>query len=668
MTMQNKLIGSIQDKVAPGKGLYTLAETFDADRIGQLVVDIGGAIHYANPKIAKFLGIPVALLVGKNMFNLPSRSTNGSNHNNLAENLRGVTIDPPKPIPVIFTKPNGSMWHTEAAITQMRDGLRRWSFKNVTSYILGNLALQRTIKDLDARKTELELALEKARVLTSTISHEMRGPLIVSIKLIEQHLEDIKGLNRTPNKKTPMKTRNILEKALNASKLSLEVMNNTLDLEKIEAGKLIIEAINFSLKKDIVNQLKDLYMEQAKNRGIHLIFKVADNSSDMFKGDPSRILQVLMNYMGNALKFTQNGSVTLEIKSEQTNGQQMLRFEVIDTGIGISPDSIQNLFQSFGQADSTISRKYGGTGLGLDISKKLTRLMGGETGVVSKENVGSTFWFTVPLVEGESIQSVAKPSETEPGFSKYSPARILVAEDDEITQMILEGRLKEMGYQSELIIFVNNGQEAVDAIRSATIPFDLFITDSQMPVLNGFDTTRQIRELTKALPIVGHSAGDYREQFIQAGATAFIDKGAKAEMFQQILEKHLPLDLLPQIKALPKNLLPEPEKANLKFLGDSAEDIIETIDFFIEILEKDTIQIKEMLRKNDLEPLKLIAHRLRPTFAGIGRIKEAAILESIERSDDSAEITRGLALFEKACINVIKFLIEEREKLIPKRA
>jgi CheY-like chemotaxis protein len=263
------------------------------------------------------------------------------------------------------------------------------------------------------------------------------------------------------------------------------------------------------------------------------------------RGDPFRLRQVLLNLLGNAIKFTQQGSVSLLVQSEhaeRTTAASLVSFHVKDTGIGISADARNRLFQPFSQADGTTTRRYGGTGLGLSISRRLVELMGGRIDFESEVGQGSHFWFTLPFEQAEFEPVVApevKPAAAAPVQGIAQP-RILVAEDSAVLQRIVVHQLKKLNYD---VVLVSNGLEAVEAIKNGR--FDLVLMDWQMPQLDGIQATKQIRELPEAgsVPIIAMTAnameGD-RLSCLNAGMNDYISKPFTLEQLQKAIETWLP--------------------------------------------------------------------------------------------------------------------------------
>ncbi|MBC7690862.1 MAG: PAS domain S-box protein [Methylotenera sp.] len=323
----------------------------------------------------------------------------------------------------------------------------------------------------------------------------------------------------------------------------LTVINDILDFSKIEAGKLDIEVVEFNLEELLQNIERNLSFS-ARRKGLKLLKATsADQKFTHFKGDPTRIGQILTNLVNNAIKFTAQGHVIIEANQELlAPGLVKLRFEISDTGIGIPQEALSRMFQAFSQADGSTSRRFGGTGLGLSISKQLTELMGGEIGVRSKINEGSTFWFTLTLQPVNEINSVLTPELVSTRREEDDrPVRILLAEDNMVNQKIAIRMLERAGYRVDAVA---NGLEVMDALRVA--PYDLILMDCQMPEMDGYQATRMIRASqtleARDIPIIAMTAnamsGD-RDRCLEAGMSDYVSKPVKAADLVAVIQRAL---------------------------------------------------------------------------------------------------------------------------------
>jgi CheY-like chemotaxis protein len=317
----------------------------------------------------------------------------------------------------------------------------------------------------------------------------------------------------------------------------LSVINDVLDISKIEAGKFTLEEVPVVISSLMAN-VSSILSERAKAKGIHLLIETEHLPHNLV-GDPTRLQQALLNYATNAVKFTEKGNVTLRaLKQEETADSVIVRFEVTDTGIGIAPEALSRLFSTFEQADNSMNRKYGGTGLGLAITKRLAELMGGEAGAESTPEMGSTFWFTVKLTK--SCEAAVAPTQTVVDAEaevrqRYAGQRILVVDDEPINR---EVALMQLEAVDLVVDTAEDGAEAVAMARRNS--YAAIFMDMQMPKLNGVEATQEIRLLPgyRDIPIIAMTANAFAEdkaQCIEAGMSDFLIKPFNPDQMFAIL-------------------------------------------------------------------------------------------------------------------------------------
>jgi CheY-like chemotaxis protein/HPt (histidine-containing phosphotransfer) domain-containing protein len=334
-----------------------------------------------------------------------------------------------------------------------------------------------------------------------------------------------------------------LDKIDTAAGHLLSVINDILDISKIEAGKLALERSDFHLDA-IFDHVQSLLKEQAGLKG--LTIEVDRNDVPIWlRGDSTRLRQALLNYAVNAVKFTEQGTITLRVKKlEEQDDKILLRFEVQDTGIGIEPDKLFSLFEAFEQADTSTTREYGGTGLGLIITRHLAQMMGGEAGVESEPGQGSTFWFTVWLGRGHGIQQAVPSTEVADAETElrthHAGSRILLVEDNAINREVAVELLSSTDLAVDT---AENGRQAVEKVHA--MAYDLILMDIQMPEMDGLEATRMIRSMAdKAdLPILAMTANifeDDRKACLEAGMNDFVAKPFDLENLFSTVIKWLP--------------------------------------------------------------------------------------------------------------------------------
>lgn len=476
---------------------------------------------------------------------------------------------------------------------------------------------------MDARE-DMEKAYkeaEKATVIKSeflaTMSHEIRTPLTAIIGFAETSLfEDQSKKQR----------RAATRKIIRSGKHLLQIINDILDLSKIEANKLEIEHLELSLF-ELLTDIENLVRPAAEEKGLGFSINYIFPLPTKIISDPLRIKQILINLCNNAIKFTDKGYVLINVSSEDARAMSILKFEVVDSGVGIAEDKQEDIFKAYQQADRSTTRKYGGTGLGLSLSNKLAGFLGGELSVTSDVNKGSKFVFSLSyefvlgaelVFDKEHVPKVYEMSERVKA-SGYLTGHVLLAEDNEDNQELLLLYLDRMGLD---VTVVKNGQLAVDAVRDNK--FDLVLMDMQMPVMGGLEATELMRQDGHKIPIIALTANAMKEdkdRCYEAGCNGFLPKPVDANILSETLEQFLKVN----------NVNEKSGEAVVSLLTMDGSKTRSLIEKYVNNLSTTIDMIEQLIHEQDWDGLKDILHQVKGTSGNYGYPKMSALAEKMEQ-------------------------------------
>lgn len=526
------------------------------------------------------------------------------------------------------------------------------------------------VDEMRRAKEEADEANRAKSAFLAVVSHEIRTPMTGVMGMVRLLLDS----------SITKQQRDYVLAIQESSEAMMALLNDILDFERIQRGKIELENISFDLHR-LIQGVITLMSGHAAEKGILLSARVDDDLPKFVKGDPTRLRQVLLNLMGNAIKFTSEGSVTLLVKNMsqgetdknqlRDNDKFMIYFAVQDTGIGISGEQKKNLFTPFAQANSSITRKFGGTGLGLAISKGLIETMGSMININSKEGEGSTFFFTLDMARGVATSTekpVSRPTEDK---LHIAPLRILVVDDNTITRKVMVGFLE--GGQHE-IITASDAEEALRKINQDA--FDLVFMDIEMPGMRGNEATKILREhkdrVKAAIPVIamtGNIAKEDKERYLADGMSGFVAKPIEADQIRAIVDEVARHTFereirMPEPSVDPFAQSPEEIAAHAKKIEEIPADrnifnpdMLQSLKDAIgaqqlgELLTELIVKTEEILqamgdaeKQNDLSTLAARAHELKGMAGNFGLVEVSAIAAQAERKAKTADTTDLSAL------------------------
>ncbi|MFZ5970463.1 MAG: response regulator [Bacteroidota bacterium] len=585
------------------------------------VVDYSGQILYHNNSVEEVLGYKPNKLVGRLFFDFILPDSLPQFKRNYSQSLR---------------KP-----YNEGVEFQFLCSDQTYKYLEFNSINLkqkeGLEGLILDCRDITERKRDAEelLRAQKAKEqFLANISHEIRTPI-----------NGIAGMAALLSKDTSPEEKLIYLNAIRSAADNLKVIiNDILDLASIESGKLRFEKIGFVLE-DLLLSLIDTFTVQVKEKGLDLQLDLDPSADVILIGDPVRLNQILINLISNAIKFTHVGSIRVKCAAEKTGKKKaIIRFDVVDTGIGIPRDKLSTIFESFSQADASVTRKYGGTGLGLTIVKQLVELQNGKIIVESEEDKGSVFSVTIPYLLGTTedvTHDALTAQQTDSYRNTFQNLKVLLVEDNDINRLYANSILRNWNCAIEM---AENGYVALEKIKNQH--FDIILMDVQMPVMDGFEATKAIRQgdaPKSQTPIIALTANATRadiERCLMAGMNDCIPKPFTPEDLFRILVKYYSPN---------SGQVSEPvetvDLSHLKQVSNNNDAFVqEMIDTFIESIPKSIDDIKTSARARDWQQLARALHKIKPSLSMVGLNNTRALVVDLEQQAKNKTALKSLPL------------------------
>ena len=589
----------------------------DNMQLGLLEVDKQGAITYANRGFENISGFSLNELIGKTISEMTLYI---DNENSI---LRKEVYDSPESKGAVEIK------------VRTKDLKSRWwlasrapRFDSHQNHV-GSIGIYLDITDqknlenqLIESRREAERSAQSKEIFLANMSHEIRTPM-----------NAIMGMSHQLTKSTLNEQQKFyLDTILSSAENLLVILNDILDISKIEAGKLSIESIGFEPQKVIERSIQVL-SHKAEEKGIQLYSSYFDpNISDILIGDPYRLNQVMINLISNSVKFTEKGSVVVNVQlMEDTDNSQLLEIEVADTGIGMDEDFVEHLFDKFSQEYESTTRKFGGTGLGMSICKQLIGLMGGEILVKSRKGIGTHIFVQIKFLKGKLLDlPVKNNSEIEADF--LIGKKILITDDNHLNRLVASITLENFKADIEEAV---NGKQALELVKNNR--YDIILMDIQMPEMNGLECTRLIRELGIQTPIIALTAQAIKgeiDKCLKAGMNDYLSKPFKEEDLLKMIDHQLqnpsPLTKFPSVETT-ESSEKDYDLTNLKAISRGNEVFIKKmVGIFLNETPPVVVEMLEAYQNQELERMGKLAHKIKPSIDNLNINRIKTTIRSIE--------------------------------------
>jgi signal transduction histidine kinase/HPt (histidine-containing phosphotransfer) domain-containing protein len=552
---------------------------------------------------------------------------------------------------------------SELAATEGLAAANKALQKEIAERHIAQRALQELNETLEQRVAERTAAAEASSRAKSeflaNMSHEIRTPMTAIVGFSEMLLR--------PNQEPAERAECIHTIQRNAVHL-LDLISGILDLSKIEAGKMTVEKVSCDLPQLMADTLS-IVRPRAMEKSLKLGIKFAGPIPRKIETDPLKIRQILVNLLGNAIKFTSKGGVGMRVRFEPKGTSGVLRIHVVDNGVGMTPEQCRRIFERFAQADESTTRRFGGTGLGLTISRRFAQLLGGDIQVTSEPGRGSTFTMTVKCGIDADAEMLASLRESDlPTMINAAPTsdillrgRILLVEDGRDNQRLLSSHLETAGAN---VSIAENGRVAIDMATSQ--PFDLILMDMQMPEMDGYTATKELRRRSFAVPIVALTANamaEDRAKCMASGCTDYLSKPIGWNTLMKTVSRYLG-HALPSATPPPDTHVPDapeqhespPKSGTISSTAATSPRMKKIISEFVEELPAEVSKMQNLLNSNDLGALKSVVHQLRGAGGGYGFDSISQLAAKAEESIKAADNLEAIVEEINSLIDLIRHI------------